>query len=269
MGHVEQMVSHGPHPPGSQAQAKVGDYILQTLRSYGLDVHTYGFEPATPQGRVKMRNIWGVIEGKKEEVILLASHYDSKYFEGFEFVGANDSGSSSGLLLELARILSEENPTDYTLWLVFFDGEEAFQEWTELDSLYGSREFVRMLKRRNQLGDVRAMILLDLIGGENLSLLKDAFSTAWLKEIIWRKGQEVSDIFKARGSTAAVDDHIPFSQEGIPVVDIIDLNYPHWHTAEDTPGKLSPRNIEIVGNVVLASLPEVGEYLEFQFQANP
>ena len=262
MRHVEQMVSFGPHPPGSAAQKQVGAYIVERLESYGLDVNTQVFRPMTPLGRQEMKNIWAVAQGTTESVIILASHYDSKYFENFSFVGANDSGSSTALVLELARILAEDNPTGHTLWFVFFDGEEAFLDWTSTDSLYGSREFVQMLKARNWLHRIDALILLDMVGGNDLALRKDINSTNWLNTIIWDTASRMGhdDIFQMRGNTGAQDDHIPFAQEGVSVVDIIDLNYVHWHRQEDTLDKLSIENLETVGNVVLGSLPSISRY---------
>ncbi len=264
MRHVEQIVSYGPHPPGSEAQKEVGSYIAGQLQSHGLEVQTHTFYPVTPLGRREMTNIWGVVEGKEDSIIILASHYDSKYFEDFSFLGANDGGSSSGLLLELARILKQDNPTDYSLWFVFFDGEEAFVDWTSADSIYGSREFVRMLKGRNQLGKISALILLDMVGEKDLVLRKEINSMPWMNQIIWDQGGEMGygDIFQSRGNTGAQDDHLPFAREGIPVVDIIDLDYAYWHKKEDTLDKLSPDNLRIVGDVVLASLPEIGRRLK-------
>jgi glutaminyl-peptide cyclotransferase len=267
MRHVEEMVRHGPHPPGSEAQKKVGEYISGQLESFGLEVRHQEFIGDTPIGKLPMVNIWGVLPGQSDTVIILASHYDSKYYEEFEFVGANDSGSSSAVVLELARILARQNPVPYfTLWFVFFDGEEALVEWTDDDSLYGSREFVAMLKNDGKLSNISAMILLDIIGGKDLRLRKDINSTPWLNTIIWNKAAEMGhgNIFLQWGNTSAIDDHIPFAEEGIPVVDIIDLSYAHWHTPEDTIDKLSPRNMEIVGNVVLSSLPEIGRRLQNQ-----
>ena len=264
MRHVEKIVSYGPHPPGSEAQKEVGSYIAAQLQSHGLEVHTHTFHPVTPLGRCEMTNIWGVVEGKEDSIIILASHYDSKYFEDFPFLGANDSGSSSGLLLELARMLKQENPTDYSLWFVFFDGEEAFFDWTSADSLYGSREFVRTLKGRGQLRKISALILLDMVGEKDLVLRKEINSIHWLNQIIWDQGGEMGygDIFQSRGNTGAQDDHLPFAQEGIPVVAIIDLDYAYWHKKEDTLDKLSPDNLRIVGDVVLASLPEIAKRLK-------
>ena len=263
MSHVERIISHGPHPPGSEAQQKVGMYIMQQLESYGLDVRSHTFQAITPQGRLPMTNIWGTLGGERDSVIIIASHYDSKYFDDFAFVGANDGGSSSALLLELARVLSEQGSTEFTLWFVFFDGEEAIYQWTSADSLYGSREFVRKLKRGNQLQHLSGLILLDMVGEKDLLLRRDTNSTDWLNEIIWDTAASMGhqDIFQKRGHTGAVDDHLPFAREGIPVVDIIDLDYAHWHRKEDTIDKLSPHNLCIVGNVVLGSLPRITKRL--------
>ena len=262
MHHVEQIIGFGPHPPGSDAQKKVGDYLIERLESYGLEVNSQTFRPMTPLGWRAMRNIWAVSKGTTESVIILASHYDSKYFEDFPFLGANDSGSSSALVLELARILAIDNPTEHTLWFVFFDGEEAFLDWTSTDSLYGSRKFVEMLKARSWLHRIDALILLDMVGEKDLTLRKDVNSTAWLNTLIWDTASQMGhdDIFRMRGSTAAQDDHIPFAQEGVSIVDIIDLDYAHWHRQEDTLDKLSADNLEIVGNVILGSLPAISQY---------
>lgn len=264
LAHVEKIVSFGPHPPGSPAQVQVGDYIVRELESYGVTVHSHSFKPYTPLGRLPMRNIWGEVQGARDSVLLLASHYDSKYFPDFPFVGANDGGSSTGLLLELARVLSAHNPTEFTLWFVFFDGEEALQTWTDADSLYGSREFVRMLRQKDQLRSVSAMLLLDLIGGRELVLRQDSNSTPWLNELIWRQAALLGyeRIFVPFGQVSAIDDHIPFLQAGVPAVDLIDLSYPHWHQPSDTLDKLSAENLEIVGKVVLASLPEIARRLQ-------
>lgn len=263
MHHVEQIVGFGPHPSGSNAQKKVGAYIVSQLESYGLEVNTQNFRPVTPIGRREMKNIWATSTGTTESVIILASHYDSKYFEEFPFVGANDSGSSTALVLELARILTIENTTDHTLWFVFFDGEEAFLDWTTTDSLYGSRAFLGMLKASGRLHRIDALLLLDMIGGKDLAFRKDTNSTTWLNTIIWDTASQMGydNIFQMRGSTTVQDDHIPFAKEQIPVVDIIDLDYIHWHRQGDTIDKLSVNSFEIVGNVVLASLPTISQYL--------
>lgn len=262
--HTREIVRHGPHPPGTEAQRKVGEYIAGQLEGLGLQVDTQPFRPVTPRGRLRMTNIRGILSGSDERVLILASHYDSKFYDTFEFVGANDGGASSGLVLELARVLVRDKPTDLTFWFVFFDGEEALAEWTSADSLYGSREFVKREGDRGNLSKVGAMILLDLVGGKDLRIFRDRNSTPWLNKIIWDQASRLGHtrIFRPSGHTNADDDHIPFLRAGIPAVDLIDLNYAHWHKPTDTLDKLSQSNLEVVGAVVLASLPEVAGHVK-------
>ena len=262
--HTREMVRHGPHPPGTEAQRRVGEYIAGQLEALGLQVDTHTFRAVTPRGRLRMTNIRGILPGRDERVLILASHYDSKFFDTFEFVGANDGASSSGLVLELVRVLTQDNPTGLTFWFVFFDGEEALGEWSSADSLYGSREFVKRERDRGNLRNVGAMILLDLVGGKDLRIFREGNSTPWLNGIIWDQASRLGHerIFRPSGRTSIDDDHIPFLRAGIPAVDLIDLNYAHWHKPSDTLDKLSGPNLEMVGAVVLASLPEVARQLK-------
>ena len=262
--HTREMVRHGPHPPGTEAQRRVGEYIAGQLEALGLQVDTHTFRAVTPRGRLRMTNIRGILPGRDERVLILASHYDSKFFDTFEFVGANDGASSSGLVLELVRVLTQDNPTGLTFWFVFFDGEEALGDWSSADSLYGSREFVKREGDRGNLRNVGAMILLDLVGGKDLRIFREGNSTPWLNGIIWDQASRLGHerIFRPSGRTSIDDDHIPFLRAGIPAVDLIDLNYAHWHKPSDTLDKLSGPNLEVVGAVVLASLPEIARQLK-------
>ena len=264
--HTREIVRHGPHPPGSEAQRKAGEYIAGQLEALGLQVDTHTFRPVTPRGRLRMTNIRGILPGRDERVLILASHYDSKFYDTFEFVGANDGASTSGLVLELARVLVQDNPTGLTLWFVFFDGEEAVGEWSSADSLYGSREFVKREKNRGNLRKVGAMILLDLVGGKDLRIFQEGNSTPWLNRIIWDQASRLGHerIFRPTGRTSVDDDHIPFLRAGIPAVDLIDLSYAHWHKPSDTLDKLSGPNLEVVGAVVLASLPEIARQVKMK-----
>src|SRR5215210_3769076 len=174
--HVRKQVEIGPRPAGSAELARAREYITSELKSYGLKVTEDEFHPATPQGEKKMVNITAELAGESNEVVMISSHYDTKPFKEFRFVGANDGGSSTGVLLELARALSRAQPR-LTYWFVFFDGEEAFcKGWEECgkpdapDNTYGSRRYVARLKEQQQLGRVRAMILLDMMGYKNLQL---------------------------------------------------------------------------------------------------
>ncbi len=261
--HVRRLVALGPRPVSSPAHARMREYILAELKKYGLSVRVQEFRAQTPLGEKPMFNIIGEREGTTSEVLILASHYDTKLFSDFSFVGANDGGSSTGALLELARVLaSRQEKPRYTLWFVFFDGEEALVSWSQTDSKYGSRYLAETLERENQLSRIKALILLDMIGDKDLDIVRDAYSTRWLQDILWETAQQLGygRHFTDR-ETFVDDDHVPFLQKGIPAVDLIDFNYGflnrYWHTAEDTLDKLSARSLKIVGDVVLRALPRI------------
>ena len=272
LSHVRKQVEIGPRPPGSPELAKTREYIVNELKSYGLNVSTDEFVASTPMGEKKMVNITGEIPGESRDTVILGSHYDTKFYKDMHFVGANDPGSSVGTLIELGRVLSGNGrKPKFTLWLVFFDGEESFCEgWDECgkpgapDNTYGSRHYVSALREKNQLDRVRALILLDMIGYSSLELGRDTLSTKWLQDIIWQTAREIGygSIFVDRPEGVGGDDHEPFLRAGVDAVDIIQLNdYRYWHTPEDTIDKVSARSMKIVGDVVVASLPRVEERL--------
>ena len=251
-------VEFGPRPPGSEALEKCRDYLIRQLEGFGYGVELDTFEAQTPYGIKRMVNLIAR-KGKGEgAAIALASHYDTKYMEGKRFVGANDGGSSTGLLLELARVLApRKDKLDY--WFVFLDGEEAFIEWSTLDSTYGSRHLARKWKNEGIVPRIRAFILLDMIGDRDLTLLREAHSTAWLRAMALEAAAKagLGDIF-SRYEAAIEDDHIPFLDAGIPSLDLIDLDYgpgnTYWHTESDTLDKLSPESLEKAGRLVLTLL---------------
>jgi glutaminyl-peptide cyclotransferase len=266
--HVRKQVEFGPRPPGSPELAKTREYIISELRSAGLLVSTDEFVASTPVGEKRMANIVGEIPGESKEQIIISSHYDTKLYKDMHFVGANDPGASVGTLLELGRVLgANKGKLKLTYRLVFFDGEEAFcEEWDECskpdapDNTYGSRHYVAQLKNSNELGLVRAMILLDLMGYKNLELGRDTLSTRWLQDIIWQTARNLGygSVFVDRPEGVGGDDHEPFLRAGIDAVDLIQLNgYPYWHKAEDTLDKVSAKSMKTVGEVILASLPAV------------
>ena len=179
--HVKRQIEIGPRPPGSVELAKTREYIISQLNSSGLHVTTDAFRAATPLGEKEMTNITAKVPGESKEVIMITSHYDSKYFKNMRFVGANDPGSSVGTLLELARVLGTNGQKPkLTYWFVFFDGEEAFcNGWDDCpnadgpDNTYGSRRYVAQLQATNSVSRVRAMILLDMMGYKDLELGRD------------------------------------------------------------------------------------------------
>jgi glutaminyl-peptide cyclotransferase len=273
MEYVKKQVEIGPRIPGSPELAQTREYITNALKSSGLAVRTDEFSATTPLGEKKMVNITAEIPGVSKEVIIISSHYDSKYFKDIKFVGANDPGSSVATVLEIGRVLgANQQKPKLTYWLVFFDGEEAFCEnWDDCskpgapDNTYGSRQYVTQLRKNNELERVRAMILLDLMGYKNLELGRDTLSTRWLQDIIWRTAREMGHgkYFVDRPEGVGADDHESFLRAGIPAVDLIQLNgYPYWHRADDTIDKVSAQSMKVVGETVLASLPGVEQYIQ-------
>lgn len=268
MAHVRKQVEIGPRPPDTPALAKTRSYIIAELKSYGLNVSTDEFTAATPLGEKKMANIVAEIPGETNKLVLIASHYDTKLYDDMHFVGANDPGSSVGVLLEIGRVLAavKEKPK-LTYRLVFFDGEESFCEgWSECekpdapDNTYGSRHYVEQLRTQNELENTRALILLDMVGYKKLELGRDTLSTKWLQDIVWKTGRELGHkkIFVDRAEGVGGDDHEPFLKAGVPSVDLIQLNgYPFWHRPDDTIDKVSAQSMKIVGDTVIASLPHI------------
>jgi len=270
MDHVRKQIDFGPRPPDSPQLIKTREYISGQLKSYGWNVSVDEFNATTPHGEKKMANITGEIAGETKTLILITSHYDTKYYKDMLFVGANDPATSVATLLEIGRVLgSVREKPKVTYRLVFFDGEEAFCEgWSECgseedpDNTYGSRRYVSQLRERNELANTRAMILLDMMGYKNLELGRDPMSTRWLQDIIWQTGRELGHgkVFVDREEGVGGDDHEPFIREGVDAVDLIQLGtYPYWHKADDTIDKVSPQSMKIVGDTVLASLPKIVE----------
>ena len=271
MDHVKKQIDFGPRPPESQQLAKTRSYITNELKSYGLTVSLDEFTATTPQGEKKMANIVGEIPGETKTLILITSHYDTKFYKDMNFVGANDPAASVGTLLEIGRVLgSRKEKPKVTYRLVFFDGEEAFCEgWSDCgdeknpDNTYGSRHYVSQLRAHNELENARALILLDMMGYKNLELGRDTTSTKWLQDIIWQTGRELgyNKVFVDREEGVGGDDHEPFLSAGVDSVDIIQLtSYPYWHRADDTIDKVSAQSMKIVGETVLASLPKIIEH---------
>jgi glutaminyl-peptide cyclotransferase len=259
---VAKLVAFGPHPPASDAIHAVQTYIHSQLESYGCAVDEDDFNAQTELGTLAMKNIVAKIPGTGQGIILLLTHYDTKRVENF--VGAEDAGSSTGLMLEMARILCAGPKQANAVWIAFLDGEEtqAHFDWVDSDSVYGSREMAARLALSGDAKRVRAAILADMVGQYNLRIDRETYSTKWLTDLIWRTAASLGyqDIFVSQQSQIE-DDHQPFLKRGIPAVDIIDLqgyiDPGYWHTAQDTLDKISPRNLAIVGHVILESVNQL------------
>jgi Zn-dependent M28 family amino/carboxypeptidase len=256
--HVREMVALGPRPAGSPANVKTREYIVRILSAAGITAAPQPFEASTPVGPVQMANLIGTIPGERAERIIIASHFDTKPQLPFRFVGANDGGSSTGALLELARVLKSGPRPRFTLEFLFFDGEEAYGDWGETNHTFGSRQYVAAARKAGTLRSIGALILLDMIGDRSLNIRRDTNSTPWLADLVWAAARRLGHGAHFLDDPFPVeDDHIPFLRAGVPAVDLIDLDYPEWHTAGDTLDRVSARSLQIVGDVVLAALPEV------------
>ena len=254
--HVEQLVAIGPHPAGSDGIRRAQTYIIEQLKGFGCPVEEQDFHASTPIGDVAMKNILVKIPSANPNIILYASHYDTKRID--KFVGADDGGSSTGVLLELARVLCGRKNAQ-TIWLAFLDGEEAFNlQWADPDNTYGSRELAASLALSGTLRHVKAMILVDMVGPANPVFKRETNSTPWLTEILWSTAARLGygNVF-VNESSAVEDDHLSFLNRDVPAADIIDLEVPYWHTTNDTLDKVDPRTLAITGHVLIASLPEL------------
>jgi len=255
--HLRQLVAIGPRPAGSPAIASARQYISAQMKHLGLQATEQAFDADTPIGRVRMVNLLVTIPGARKDRLIVGGHYDTKLFRNARFVGANDGGSSAAFLIELARVLKDRtNPL--TIELVFFDGEEAFNlDWVDPDNTYGSRYYVGNARRAGTLSSITAMVLVDMIADRQLTIRREEASTPWLTDAIWASARKLKQTAFLNESLRVEDDHMHFLAAGIPAVDIIDLDYPAWHTPADTLDQVSARSLQIVGDVLLDALPTI------------
>jgi len=255
--HVAKQVSFGPRPSGSRAIMQLQDYLQSELKSYGCTVETDAFTADTPVGRLPMKNILVKIPGEKPGVILLATHYDTLLKENF--VGADDAGSSTAIMLELARLLCPQHGK-YAVWIAFFDGEEAMKQWSETDSRYGSRQMAASLSISGDIKKIKAFLLADIVGGRKAQFLRESSSTPALVDLVWNTAARLgySAIFRNE-ATSAEDDHDSFLKRSVPAVDVIGdfVNNGYWHTPQDALDKISPKTLAIVGHVFLESVKQL------------
>jgi len=262
LGHIRELVAIGPRVAGEPGAQRAREYIKKQLAAIGLDAQEQPFEGVTPLGPVKMVNLRVTLPGANTSGgrLIISGHYDTKRFREFQFVGANDGGSSAAFLLEAARVLKDRKNA-LPIELLFFDGEEAVVDWTGTDHTYGSQYYVDAAKKEGTLGKIRALILVDMIGDRDLRILRESGSTAWLTDTIWAAAKRLKRPEFADESTPIEDDHQPFLHAGVPAVDLIDLDYPEWHQAGDTLDKVSAGSLQAVGDVLLAALPAIEQRL--------
>lgn len=262
MEHVQRLVDLGPRPPASEAIEKSRAYIEKQLEGWGWKVTRQAFSDNTPRGKIAFVNLTAEFRetgrhNKDKPSFLLCSHYDTKWFETIRFVGANDGGSSTGLLLELARVLAQHPILAAKIELVFFDGEEAYENFSETDSLYGSRYFAQQLAQDKSAQQFHSAILFDMVGDSSLNITLPPDSPSQMAHDIFAAAEalKLRSYFSYfdRGIT---DDHTPLNRIGIPAIDLIDFDFPWWHTADDTIDKVSAESLSKVGRVGLYYLSE-------------
>jgi glutaminyl-peptide cyclotransferase len=258
LAHVQRLVDFGPRPPGSEAIEKSRDYIENQLRVSGWQVMRQAFTDDTPRGKVHFVNLIARFPGQGSATpsFLLCSHYDTKTFDTIRFVGANDGGSSTGLLLELGRVLGRHPKLAAKIELVFFDGEEAYEHYSDKDGLHGSRYFAKQLGNTGAK-QFRGGILFDMVGQRSLKITLPMDSPAEMARDIFASAEAL----KLRSyftylDREMIDDHTPLNTIGVPAIDLIDFNFAWWHTADDTVDKLNAQSLQIVGSVAAYYLSE-------------
>ena len=251
LAHVQRLVDVGPHPAGSEAIGKAREYVEDQLRQFGWQVTRQAFTDDTPRGKIDFVNLIARFSGSTAPSFLFCSHYDTKLFDTIRFVGANDGGSSTGLLLELARVLGQHANVAGNVELAFFDGEEAYENFSDTDGLYGSRYFARQLKSP-EAKRFHGAILFDMVGDRSLGITLPADSPAAMARDVFAAAEALkSRKYFSYLDRDLIDDHAPLNAVGIPTIDIIDFDYRWWHTADDTMDKISGQSLQIVGSVAL------------------
>jgi glutaminyl-peptide cyclotransferase len=258
MQYNREVVAFGTRPVGSANHKKLENYIYAHLK--GVQVEDDLFTASTPAGEFPVRNIIAKFPGTKDGIIVIAGHYDTNYpLRDTGYVGANDGGSSTAMLLELANQFRGKKREGYSVWLLWTDGEEALKQWSATDSLYGTRHIAEKWENDGTLKKIKAFLLVDMVGDADLNIDRDEGSTAWLEDLVLQAATRLGYQSHFFGRTIGVqDDHLPFVQRGVPSADLIDLDYGYnnvfHHTPQDTLDKLSPRSLEIVGSVLLETV---------------
>jgi peptidase M28-like protein len=264
--YLKEILAFGPRWDGSKGQEKLGEYLHSKLKAGHVEDDT--FTAQTPAGLIKMRNIIAKFPGSKDGIIVLGSHIDTNYpLRDTSFVGANDGGSSTALLLAMADQLRGKKLEGYSVWLAFFDGEESIPSdrpgdlrWSDRDALYGSRHLAQKWQQDGTSKKIKAFMLADMIGDKDLDILRDTSSAPWLEDLIGEAARRLGyqSYFFQTVTQMGGDDHIPFAEIGVPVADLIDFDYGYnnafHHTTEDTIDKCSPKSLQITGDVMLETI---------------
>jgi glutaminyl-peptide cyclotransferase len=256
--YTREVTAFGPRYMGSENHKRLERYILDHLK--GDQVEDDAFTADTPEGKFPFHNILAKYPGAKDGIIVVFGHYDTNYpLRNTGYVGANDGGSSTAILLEYANQLRGKKRDGYSVWLVWTDGEEAVKTWTDTDSVYGARHLAEEWEKDGTLKKIKALMVMDMIGDADLNIDRNTNGAPWLLDLIYaaaeRQGYQ-SHFYARQGPIE--DDHIPFVKRGVPTADVIDLDYGYnnvfHHTPQDTMDKLSPKSLEIVGDTILETI---------------
>ena len=262
--YLEAQCSFGPRNPGSGGHAKCLEFLSGELKKYSSEVRLQSFEASAGllSGTGKMTNIIAVFHSSASpgNAILLTAHWDTRPIadrdpdpgkRGMPIPGANDGASGVAILLEAARRM-KENPPPRPVTIVFFDGEDGGSEGELETWCLGSKHFASGLSG----SEYRFAVLLDMVGDKDLSIPMEGYSVQVARDRVddlWGRARRLGiPAFKNRMGTYVYDDHVPLIQAGIPSVDLIDFDYPFWHTVADTPDKCSPESLKAVGTIILA-----------------
>ncbi len=266
--YARDFVAIGPRWPTGPGHINAQAFLREHLQHDNLEEDA--FLADTPIGPVNLRNFIVRFPGNKDGVIVLGTHYETNYpLRNIAFVGANDGGSTTGLLLAIADKLRAQTAggrklDGYSVWLVFFDGEEAFVNWSASDSTYGSRHLAAKWDRDGTLKRIKAFILADMIGDKDLDIQRESASTGWLVDLVRKAAHKYGyDRYFFQTSEAVEDDHLPFLKRGVPAIDIIDLDYgpnnSYHHTAQDTMDKISAKSLTIDGDAFMETIRLIDE----------
>ena len=259
LAEVKKQVDIGPRPSGSPTLAQARELITSALTAHGWDIERQDFTDETPRGAMKFTNLIARFSATTArpapattQQAIVCSHYDTKRFSTIQFVGANDAGSSTGALLELARVLSLAPSLAAKVELVFFDGEEALVQFSETDGVYGSRYYARSLRERNRVSQFKSGILWDMIGDKDLTITLSPDSPQPLTQQLLASAEALGLRQHFSYHDRAIwDDHVPLNQAGVPTINLIDFDYLAWHTADDTLQQLSAESLHKIGAVTL------------------
>src|SRR5271157_1134759 len=251
--YTREVTAFGPRYMGSENHKKLERYIVDHLK--GDQVEEDAFSADTVEGKFPVRNIIAKFPGSKDGIIVILGHYNTNYpLRNTGYVGANDGGSSTAILLEYANQLRDgeagKRRDGYSVWLVWTDGEEAVKTWSDTDSLYGTRHLAEKWEKDGTLKQIKALMVMDMIGDADLNIDRNTNGTPWLLDLIYAAAERLGDqshFYDRQGPIE--DDHLPFFKRGVPSADVIDLDYGYnnvfHHTAQDTMDKLSPESLQI------------------------